>query len=596
MNKLSLRKQVVVVTSIIIIALVFFNTTITSNNFRDYHIEKLENDMNTQARLIKELLLSKDYKNLNETELQEQIVTMSASIKARITLVNTDGVVIADSDVEDLSSLDNHINRQEIGQAIREYHGVALRYSDTLKTEMLYYAQRIDDYSNSPLGIIRIAIPLSAIDTLLRNQMINIIVLTSLGVVILIALNSILIKRLVNPIETVHNAFNLLASGKSGLVLNIKPSNIETEELINSFNNMSLQISQNIARIENREMELATLIKSMVNGLLFIDAKGYIRLINPAARKLLFYTGTDNAEYVAVIRNSQMIEIVEQAFASRSYSQSEIKLRSKAGENIIQIITTPLYADVHDTVFRGIMILMQDITAIRHIEQTRRDLIANVSHELRTPITSIAGFIETIMNMDDDDDQVDEFLNIIYNETNRLKKLIDDLLELAKIEAGQLTYVLSQVNVEELLTELLKRFKSVSAKKRITIENKVDNPAPIYADMFRVEQILDNIVSNAIKYTPAGGKVTISTQSNDDYLIVNITDTGIGIESSKLQRLTEQFYRADHGRTRSSAGGYGLGLAIVKNLIEAQNGELIINSRLGIGTEVLLKFPLFKKY
>ncbi|QOR35752.1 hypothetical protein IMX26_02710 [Clostridium sp. 'deep sea'] len=589
MDRYSLRKQVIIVTTVIIIAIVFLYTTIISSNFKDYHIENQKSKMNSQCRLIADILLSNKNDVDLETYTDEKINYLSSVTNARITLVDHTGLVIADSEVPNVRALDNHITRKEINDAILKGTGEALRHSNTLKTDMLYYAFKVATQNNK-IYFIRLAVPLSEIDQLLNQQMISIVLVTLVGVILLILLNSILIKRLVNPLESVNDAFSLLAKGKTGLVLNIKPSNIETKQLIKAFNNMSLQIKENIDNIENREMELTTLITSMANGLLYINEKGYTKIINPAARKLLSYTGTSNAEYVTVIRNTKLINIVEQALADKQASHNEIMLQLKTGSHIIQLMTVPLYTH-NNTDFRGIMLLMHDITAIRHIEQTRKDLIANVSHDLRTPITSIAGFVETILHMDEDDENIKEFLSIIYKETERLKKLIDDLLELAKLEAGQLNITLSEVSIEQVITNVLTRYSSRAKQKNIIIDNKVKNTSSIKADFFRVEQILDNVISNALKYTPNNGVITISTSYDKDYLSLKVLDSGYGIDSSKLNRITEQFYRTDRGRTRDS-GGHGLGLAIVKNLIEAQNGELIINSELGHGTEVILKFML----
>ncbi len=592
MRNLSLRVQVVLVTAILITVLIFFITSTLSSNYREFYMNQLLQNMNQSLNLTAGQLVADLTDPPADWSLTGQVYHLASTVGARATFIDTYGVVVADSEVTDVAAMDNHLTRDEIKEALDSGYGQSRRYSETLGTDMLYSAMLLKDTDQNKLGIIRLAMPAAEIDQLVRSQVLRVGEITMAGVMMIMLLTWLLIGRLLNPLEVLHRSFNHMTEGEYGVLLNVRPTSIETYDLLISFNRMSEQLQQNFESIRSKEVELKTILNTMESGFLFIDQHGMVRLTNPALRNLLTLSDQHlNKSYLLSLRNVKLIEAVENGLENPTFTSFETLLQNGLEQTHTQVVLTPLFADEEREQFRGVILLFHDITILRKMELNRRDLIANVSHELRTPVTTIAGFTETILDMDRDDPQIYEFLTIISKETERLRKLIEDLLELSRLESGQLRMDISRVELSEIILDLIEESGPTAQKKNITVENRVAEGQVVLADYFRVEQILRNLFSNALKYTGDGGKIVFSCEKIGERLAVHIEDNGIGIPADKLTRVTERFYRTDQGRTHQDSGGYGLGLAIVKHLLQAQDGQLNIRSREGEGTVVTVSFP-----
>ncbi len=585
MKQLKLKWQIILITTIIVISLTVFISYRVNSNFEDYHIDSLIEKMNQNTKLIGQYILSKsNYYNSIEDETEKH----AEITNSRITIINLEGVVLADSSYDNVSEMDNHIDREEVVKAIRNGVGYSLRFSDTLNSNMLYYAYLLEK-ENEPELIIRSAIPITRIESYLQNQFYQIVGGTIVAVIILIILSTLLVTRLLKPIERVQNAFQTLNKGSYDIYLNQeKQTSYEADNLIKAFNNMSQQLRRNIEEIRKREIELNTLIKSMDSGLLFIDKEEKVKLINPKARDFLNYYEDEDVHYIKISRKPAISNNIESAFSEKKSLSKEIEIYDKSEKRYFQLLINPLFEGIN---FLGLIVLLYEITDIKRSEKARSDLIANVSHELKTPITSISGFIETLKNMDPEDADFFEFLDIIEKESKKLKRLVLDLLDLAKLESKKMTLQKEVISIEPILESTLKLLRPKIEDKEIIIEKDIAEESMIYADPLRMEQILYNIIDNAVKYTNNGGKITITTYAEKQNIKIIIKDTGIGIEKSKINRVTEQFYREEKSRSKLVSDGYGLGLAIVKNLVELLNGSLEIFSKQNEGTKVVIKLP-----
>lgn len=586
MKRVKLKWQIIAITTLIVISLTIFISYMTINNFREYYTQSLINKMEQNIKLIGNDILSEDEYLDN---IEEETETHSQITNSRITIIDTEGVVLADSSYDNVDEMDNHINREEVSQALDNGVGHSLRYSDTLNSNMLYFAYVLED-DNAPALIIRSAIPLTRIENYLQSQFYKILIATLFAVLILIIINSLLITKLLKPIERVQDAFKSLNNGNYDIYISRERSSFEAHNLIQSFNTMSAQIKKNVDQIVKRELELNTLIESMNSGLLFIDNSEHVKLINSKAREIFDYFDEEGIHYIKISRKPAISNNIEKCFNNKKSLNKEIEVYDNSQKRYFQLLINPLFKDDN---FMGLIVLLYDITDMKLSEKARSDLIANVSHELKTPITSISGFIETIKEMDPTDPEIFEFIDIMGKESIKLKRLVQDLLELAKLESKSLKLIKEPVLISPIIDSILNILKSKIDKKELVVKEQLYENCEIYSDPLRTEQILFNVIDNAIKYSYIGGKITITSYREDNYAVISIEDTGVGIEKSKIKRVTEQFYREEEGRSKLVTDGYGLGLAIVKNLIDLLNGELEISSHYNEGTKVIIKLPKY---
>ena len=373
---------------------------------------------------------------------------------------------------------------------------------------------------------------------------------------------------------------------------------LEETGMLNSSINILARNLQNMMKAhEVQKDRLGTLIENMGSGLILIDSRGYINLINRTYKELF---GVRNSEYLfklyyEVIENKEVCKIIEDIFMTEQKVRKQLVIPIKIERRHFEVYGVPIIGT--NDVWKGILLVFHDITEIKKLEQTRKDFVANVSHELRTPITSIKGFSETLLDgAMENKETLEAFLNIILKETDRLQSLINDLLELSKIENEGFSLSIQSFNLVDSLKEVVEILHGKALEKEITLGLE-ECPEEVFVegDIYRLKQVFINIVSNALLYTPNGGRVSIKIEDSPKKVQVYISDSGMGIEKEEIPRIFERFYRVNKARDRNS-GGTGLGLAIVKHLLEAHKGKVTVDSELGKSTtfciELLKKFPL----
>ena len=410
-----------------------------------------------------------------------------------------------------------------------------------------------------------------------------------LGIVISVLFGIILSKTIISPITSLTHKAKKISSGDFGSTINVI-SEDEIGKLTETFNDMSYELAQTLTAIQGENDKLETIFRYMTDGVVAFDEKGELIHINPAARKMLSIPEGEQVKFETVFTKDE-ISFGQVAFLSHGSTKELILNRD--GKEIRAYLAT-LNTDGKAG---GVVSVLQDITEQRKLDLSRREFVANVSHELRTPLTTVKSYAETLKDFLDDDfdkDQFESFLTVIEGETDRMTRLVRDLLILSKLDYGKNQLRKERFNLSKLLADVISKMKiSADNKNQTLIYEPTNSISSFVGDKDRIEQVIINIISNAIKYTPEDGEIFVTSMCVYDTAYIKVKDTGIGIPRKDLSHIFERFYRVDKARARAQ-GGTGLGLAIAKEIVEAHDGTIEIHSVFTKGTEVIIKLPIPK--
>jgi two-component system, OmpR family, phosphate regulon sensor histidine kinase PhoR len=520
--------------------------------------------------------------------LQPELERLRAEAGLRVTLIRPDGSVAGDSH-EDPRQMDDHSSRPEIVQARTEPFGVAQRRSHTVEFEMLYVARRIEEPGRL-LGFVRLALPVSLIDEQLGLARHSVVLGTGGGVLLALVLGLFLTRHVTRPIAALTRVARGLAAGHYESRVRLDRSD-ELGQLGSSLNELGAEVTRRIAALSQEDAQLRAVLASMIEGVVAVDEENRVAFMNQAARELL-EAGEPAPEgrtlwQLAPIR--ELEDLMQRAHRSGSHELRELELFRGGKERVLQAHVSPFQGGGK----AGFVLVLHDTTELRRLERVRRDFVANVSHELKTPLTSIQGFVETLLSgaLQDEKNNV-QFLRRIDANVKRLTNLVTDLLSLARIESGQLDVERTAVDWREVLEGVVRLREPAMAAKSLTFEvHGRERPTRVRGDREAMTQVLDNLLDNAIQYTPAGGRLAVRLESRDGLGVLAVEDSGIGIPAGDLDRIFERFYRADKARTRA-VGGTGLGLSIVKNLVLRMDGEVRVTSVEGQGATFTVQLPL----
>ncbi len=573
--KRGLFRRIFITYALIMAAAILFTELYITDTVRESYIRELQNNLTVQGRLIAKTIPFQSLPTLD---------TICRQIKqdtgARVTIVTTDGRVLGDSD-SDSHHMENHAHRPELQQASLDGVGTSIRFSDTLKYDLLYVAVRADRGAG-PEGFVRLSLPLQEIDAsvnLLRIKILSVV----FGILLAAALFSLgqieHIRRLTRQIRDFTGS---LAAGQVGKKLFLHKEG-EFDEIAESLNAMSEELKTSIAAHEEEKHRLNMILRNIPDALFIIDAKGLIALSSLAARKLFGEIALQGRPFIEVVRNTEFLSLMEQVRREEKSSSAEIKLDSPLEEYCV-VQVSPLFYNERE--LSGFVAIFHDITQLKKLEQTRKDFVANISHEIRTPITAIQGFADTLLEGAlDDREHALKFLQTIKANSERINSLVEDLMTISKLELGVIKVVKSKVDVNSVVEDVVAVLREKAATKNLALKTELSPEAgTIEADRDRLIQILTNLADNGIKFTDTGN-VTIGDGRENGTRYLFVQDTGIGIASKHLSRLGERFYRVDPGRSRNM-GGTGLGLAIVKHLVKAHGWDMQIESTHGKGTRV----------
>jgi two-component system, OmpR family, phosphate regulon sensor histidine kinase PhoR len=385
-------------------------------------------------------------------------------------------------------------------------------------------------------------------------------------------------KRYTKPIEAATNVAIELSKGNYRARTYVDHRK-ETSMLSNAINQLAKNLQEILKTQEMQQDRLSTLIESMGSGLMLIDNRGYISLINKAYIEIFDVNSEDylSKQYYDVIEHKEITVLIEEIFMTERKVKRQLLLAIGIVRRYFEVAGSPIIGTQNE--WKGVLLVFHEITELKKLEQMRKDFVANVSHELKTPITSIKGFSETLLDgAMKDEATLESFLRIILNESDRLQELIEDLLDLSRIEQQGFHLNIEELEIVILLDEIITLLRGKAEEKNILLHiAPIAAPIFIRGDYSRLKQVFINLLSNAITYTPAGGYVEIDVKENEEKVYIQIKDTGIGVEMEEIPRIFERFYRVDKARSRNS-GGTGLGLAIVKHIVEAHKGSISVTS------------------
>jgi two-component system, OmpR family, phosphate regulon sensor histidine kinase PhoR len=517
---------------------------------------------------------------------------------ARVTIVDNTGRVLVDSEA-DAAKMENHADRPEIQQAFSQGAGQSVRRSATLDRELVYRAQRYQQPGTAPI-VIRLALPLSqiylSVVELWQRLLIAALVVLAVGGVFSLVFARMFAAR----VERLRLFSQRIAEGEFRPLLRESPRD-ELSDLADSLNQTAAQLDREIRLLSGERNRSSAILRSMVEGVAVIDAEERLVFYNRAFSEILNVeaAGAEGRPLIEVVRNSELLSLIRRALRGEEGLQSDITMGITQTLSF-SITAAPVKAlDVSASgpspsgKPSGAVVVLHDVTELRRLERVRQDFVANVSHEFKTPLTAIQGFAETLLaGALDDPENNRRFLEIIRNHAIRLARLTNDLLKLARVEAGKLELEFSSVGLLELIEGCTETTLLKANRKDITLEFTVPPQLPpVRGDAALLRDVLQNLLDNAIQYTPAGGHISVSATAGPREAVVTVADTGIGIPLTDSERIFERFYRVDAARSRE-AGGTGLGLSIAKHIVEAHAGKLWVESTVGQGSKFSFSLPL----
>ena len=552
-------------------------TLYISDQVRQVRLDDLEDQLLADARLLAGAAAPLLLDETDPETLDRLARGWADRLEARVTIIGTDGLVLGESH-EDRTQMDNHLNRPEVQLALKTGQGSSMRYSATLGYEMMYAAVPIQIGEEVGLGVMRVALPLGEIEAnagRLRQE----ILIAGLGIALVAALLAVVIAgRTTQPVRELTAVAERMATGDLDARL-FPTSRDEVGQLTRAFNHMADQIREQVTSLAEERGRLAAVLDHMADGVLITDGSGQVEMINAAAARLLD-TSEEQAlgrSFAQVVPHYPLIELWKTC-CEQGEEQIEMVEVTRQGL-FLQAIVTPF----EEAGVEGYLVILQDLTRIRRLETVRRDFISNISHELRTPLAGLKALVDTLRGgAIKDRPAAKRFLKRMDAEVDALTQMVEELLELSRIESGQAPLRLAPVPVSEVVVPPVDRLRPQAERGGLDLTVLLPPELPmVLADADRARLVLTNLVHNAVKFTPPGGQITVGARPEGEDIVFSVQDTGVGIPVDDLPRIFERFYKADRAR---SGGGTGLGLAIAKHIVQGHDGRIWAESIEGEGS------------
>ncbi|EHC5244635.1 cell wall metabolism sensor histidine kinase WalK [Listeria monocytogenes serotype 1/2a] len=554
------------------------------------YLNMKENQLEDDAKI---LLQTTNMENLDldkdAATIQKSLDPLGEDIDARITVINSKGDVVADTK-KDPEKLDNHMNRPEVTDILKkgESVGISIRESDSLGYSMLYVAVPVKHQSKTD-GVLRISISLESVDAAVAKLWGNLALIFGIALVIIAAISVFIARKITRPVREIIEVSTDLANHKYDSRIHGKISG-ELQDLSISVNTLAESLETQMFEIKQNEQRLNAIVQNLVSGVMLINVDKQVIMTNRTMYQILGETEITGKPFYEVIKSFALSQLIEGTFETKTIQQKEIILYFPR-EMILDASVSPILGENGE--ITGIILLLHDITQIRHLENVRSEFVTNVSHELKTPVTALKGFAETLLDGAMYDEMLlKKFLTIIKEESDRLHRLIMDILALSRIEQNPVPENVELVEVDEVIEQSARTIFEMATEKNIQviIPEKTIPSVTIETDRDKLQQILINLLSNAINYTPVDGKVEVKLIEQEAEVIIEVTDNGIGIPAKDIDRVFERFYRVDKARSRHS-GGTGLGLSIVKHLVENCGGRIEVESQEEVGSTFRVTLP-----
>ncbi len=570
-------------------ALLLVGTMITLSLYlsafvRQSYLEIMQNNLRSEVQLTADGMAAMLSGGASSKQLEDRAREYSAALGARVTVIAVDGSVLAETSTNP-ADMENHFNRPEVQRALQKQVSTELRYSATLRTQMLYAAAPMLA-GGAVTGVARLALPIDVIRQNETNLLRSLLVATGIATLLAILLAAIIAAYTVAPLRGLTQAAGRIASGES-IVISASTRGDEIGLLQRAFHEMDLRLKQQIGNLRAERGKMAAVLANMTDGVIIADAHGRVALINPAAIEM-FQTNLETAlgaSLAEISRSHQVVDVWRGCQQTRQQNMIAIEMIPR--RLYLQVIATPM-----DEALPGMTLLVfQDLTHVRKLETVRQDFVSNVSHELRTPLASLKALTETLQESAlEDPPAARRFLGRMEVEIDNLTQMVQELLELSRIESGRVPLRRRAARPHEFTSSAVERM-AVQAERtglRLHMECPTDLPL-VRADADRLEHVLVNLIHNAIKFTPPGGEVCISAKQQGDQVVFSVQDTGVGISDEALPRIFERFYKIDRSR---SGSGTGLGLSIARHIVEAHGGKIWAESQENQGSTFFFTLPI----
>jgi len=576
-----------------------------SSLMREAHLSDLEAQLTSEAQLVGEAFTALLTRAEPGAAFDVQARHCADLLDARVTIIGTDGTVLGESH-EDRTETDSHLHRPEVQQALAEGQGSSIRFSETVGYDMMYVAIRMMA-EERVVGIARVALPLRQIEATLARLRWAVLSAALLTMLVAAFLAVLIADRITRPVGQLTEVVQRVAEGDLRARL-LPVTRDEVGVLTHAFNEMSDRLRGTIDKLIEERGRLTAVLDNMADGVLITAGDGRVRLINAAASRIL---DTDERAalgrpFAQIVRDHRIIGLWQKCREENEEQVEPVEL-GRPGASL-QVIVTPL----RDAGPEAALIMLQDLARVRRLEMVRRDFVSNISHELRTPLASLKALVDTLRDGAlEDPPAALRFLERMEIEVDALTQIVRELLELSRIESGQAPFQLEAVTMVDIVRAPVERLRPQAERAglQLTLDLPPDLPA-VLADTERMQQVITNLVHNAIKFTPAGGRIGVSssrfrvsgdgaiepetltlkpeTLSAGEWVLIAVEDTGVGISADDLPRIFERFYKADRAR---SGGGTGLGLSIAKHIVQAHDGRIWADSVEGRGSTFSIALP-----
>lgn len=554
-------------------------------------VASLNDHLLSQTRLAA-LMLSRDPDSL-QNDAAPLAAELGETLAARVTIISADGRVVADSQVKpaELPSVENHLNRPEVRAALQSGTGSAVRYSATVRHDMLYTAAQFNSHG-TVAGVVRLSLPLETVQKVRSGLHKTLGSALLLSFLLTLVFSYLLSRRTFRPLQQVAAIAAEIGRGNFNRRLPDKWQD-ELGDLAAIMNDMAAKLNAQLTHLTAERNRLDAILAGMGESLMVTDTDGIITLVNPAFCRLFrAYDGLIGSPLSSISRHPALLDSYNRVKTDRRVLQNEMIVQTPA-EKFLLAHWVPL---LNEQELQGVVAVFLDVTDLKRLENIRRDFVANVSHELRTPVSVIKGYAETLQDglITSDPHKAAEFVQIILNHSERLTALLHDLLSLSEMESPDFSFQMAPLSLESTLHKVCKLLDGKAAAKGviITVADLGGVPA-VMADKGRLEQVMVNLLDNAIKYSSEGGQVRITAGEEGEFIRISVSDSGPGVPEASIPRLFERFYRVDSGRSRKE-GGTGLGLAIVKHIVQLHGGVVSVANNPG-GAGATFSFTLRKE-
>lgn len=601
-GRMGIRAQLVIASVVLMLVAGFAIERIGTRALEALMIERATDHLAAEIRLCEDAVHRRcSASPCSSRDLDAISDDLGELASARVTLIDPSGAVLGDSQIAsaDIATTPNHAARDEIATAMATGSGHSARYSETLGHRMIYAAHRFEARQGN-VAIVRLAVPLTDIDTAVTRARLYLIAGVGAAIAAAILMSVFGAHLLTRPVRNLTQAALAMAEGDLEVHAPAQGTR-ETTELGRALNRLAKELLSAIEELRHERDLLASILDGMNEGVLVTDGDARIVLANRALRAMtLVGEGTIGKSVIEVIRNPALHEALDAAGKSGDAVVREIELSGILPRKLLVRVSKlpnrrerPERGLPNQTTERGLLAVFHDVTDLRRLETIRTDFVANVSHELRTPITAIGTSAETLLaGALDDPEEAAEFVDVIDRHAKRLCQLVDDLLDLSKIESKNFRLTLVEQDVVPIVAHVARLLEEPARKRRVNLRvQRHDEALLCRVDRRALEQVLMNLLDNALKYAGDGAQVVIASRPRPGGGVeISVSDNGPGISPAHLGRIFERFYRVDAGRSRE-VGGTGLGLSIVKHIVELMNGTIDVESELGKGSTFTVRLP-----